>query len=245
MKLNYIDLINWFWKCDEVWEFTPIETRLYFYLLKVGNMLSWEQNPFWHSDQKTSVGARGSINSMKTARNRLVQAELISIEKGGKGYGNKTRYQILIPKIQPKAQPNPIPNPQPNDDPNPIPKPEPINKLKEKKLLPLSPNGDIPPEGETTPPDDKEKKLEVRKKEFYESLVPFVETYSKEMIRAFFNYWSEANKRKNKMRFEFQKTWETARRLNTWSNNDKSKNDKEFKHGNYRSTDKTKSSDFD
>lgn len=59
--------------------------------------------------------------------------------------------------------------------------------------------------------------LEGRKKEFYDSLVPYVEKYGKQMIRDFFNYWSEANKSRTKMRFELQKTWETSRRLATWA----------------------------
>ena len=59
--------------------------------------------------------------------------------------------------------------------------------------------------------------LEGRKKEFYDSLVPYVEKYGKLMIRDFFNYWSEANKSRTKMRFELQKTWETSRRLVTWA----------------------------
>lgn len=60
-----------------------------------------------------------------------------------------------------------------------------------------------------------------RKERFYESLVPFVEKYGKEMIREFFDYWSEMNKSQTKMRFEQQPTWETSLRLVTWANRDK------------------------
>lgn len=129
--MNYIELINWFWQCDEAWEFTAIETRLYLYLLKVANALSWQQNPFWHSDIKTSVGARCSVNSLKTARNRLVQAELIKVIPGGKGYGDKTRYKILTPKVEPK--------PQPKVQPNLVPKVEPLTKLNQTKEIPPIP----------------------------------------------------------------------------------------------------------
>ena len=59
--------------------------------------------------------------------------------------------------------------------------------------------------------------FEKRKNKFYDSLVPFVETYGKETIRAFFDYWTEPNKSKTKMRFEMQPTWETKRRLNKWA----------------------------
>lgn len=59
-----------------------------------------------------------------------------------------------------------------------------------------------------------------RKEEFGQSLVPFMEKYGKEMIRAFFEYWSELTRSETKMRFEKQSTWEVAKRLATWANKD-------------------------
>ena len=71
----------------------------------------------------------------------------------------------------------------------------------------------------------KEKRLSLsdRTKKFKEELTPFVEKYGKDMIFAFFDYWSEPDKAKNKMRCEMQKTWSTAGRLRTWErrNNEK------------------------
>ena len=66
-----------------------------------------------------------------------------------------------------------------------------------------------------------------RKEKFYQSLIPFVEKYGKDMIRAFFNYWSEMNKSCTKMRFEQQPTWEIAKRLATWASRDKQFNQNE------------------
>ena len=62
--------------------------------------------------------------------------------------------------------------------------------------------------------------LEQRAISFYESLVPFLEKYDKEMIRAFYSYWSEPNQAKTKMRFELERTWDTSRRLINWANID-------------------------
>lgn len=56
-----------------------------------------------------------------------------------------------------------------------------------------------------------------RKKAFGENLIPYVEKYSKDTIRAFFDHWSETNKSGTKMRFEFEKTWEVGKRLATWA----------------------------
>ena len=63
-----------------------------------------------------------------------------------------------------------------------------------------------------------------RKDNFYNSLVPFIEKYGKEMIREFFDYWSEMNPSKTKMRFELQKTWEVSKRLATWASREKVRN---------------------
>ena len=71
--------------------------------------------------------------------------------------------------------------------------------------------------------ETKQNKLDLlieRQNEFYEELKPFVGTYGKEMIRAFYDYWSEQSKTGFKMRKENEKTWETPKRLGTWQRND-------------------------
>lgn len=60
-----------------------------------------------------------------------------------------------------------------------------------------------------------------RKESFYQSLIPYVGKYKKEMIRAFFDYWSEMNKSETKMRYELEKTWELPKRLATWAGREK------------------------
>lgn len=60
-----------------------------------------------------------------------------------------------------------------------------------------------------------------RKDSFYQLLVPYVGRYPKEMIRAFFDYWSELNKSETKMRYELEKTWELPRRLATWASRER------------------------
>ncbi|WP_197018051.1 hypothetical protein [Prevotella sp. HUN102] len=68
-------------------------------------------------------------------------------------------------------------------------------------------------------------KCKEREKAFENSLIPFVVSrggiYQPQMIRAFFNYWTERNKSGTKMRFELEKTWETSKRLIIWAKNDK------------------------
>ena len=61
--------------------------------------------------------------------------------------------------------------------------------------------------------------IEKRQSDFIESLKPFSEKYGKDMLREFLLYWSEPNKSKSKMRFEMEKTWSLARRLERWASN--------------------------
>lgn len=64
------------------------------------------------------------------------------------------------------------------------------------------------------------KSVEEREIEFRDSLVPYVSQYGKQMIRQFFDYWSEMSPRGKKMRFEKEKVFDIKKRLVTWSSKD-------------------------
>lgn len=76
--------------------------------------------------------------------------------------------------------------------------------------------------------EDNANKLAIRLNEFEKSLIPYIGTYTKEMLREFADYWTEPNKSKTKMLFEMKPTWDTSKRLATWSRNDFTK--KTYKH---------------
>ena len=97
-----------------------------------------------------------------------------------------------------------------NNNPNPNPKPNPTDKKESEKEKAAHAAA----------------LLQVRKEDFYNSLIPYVERYGREMIRQFFDYWSEANKSKTRMRWEQQPTWETGKRLATWAAKDNQFNGK-------------------
>ena len=58
--------------------------------------------------------------------------------------------------------------------------------------------------------------IEERKNKFYSSLSLFVDEYPKQMLRDFFNYWSEHGENDKKLRFEKEKTFGIKQRLSTW-----------------------------
>ncbi len=82
---------------------------------------------------------------------------------------------------------------------------------------------------EEAPKEDKPKKTkeeiaaatEKRKEKFYQELIPYVATYGKDMIRKFYDYWSETNKSKTRMRCETEKTWDLNLRLQNWARRNK------------------------
>ena len=53
-----------------------------------------------------------------------------------------------------------------------------------------------------------------------------LERYGKQTIDDFFNYWSEEDLQGNRMRFEKEDTWNTAKRLYAWDNSEASCNKK-------------------
>lgn len=59
-----------------------------------------------------------------------------------------------------------------------------------------------------------------RKLKFSSDLKPFLEKYGKEMLNAFYKYWTEPNTSKTKLRKELEKTWDISLRLENWASRD-------------------------
>lgn len=65
----------------------------------------------------------------------------------------------------------------------------------------------------------KQKTIEARKLTFKKSLYPYAEQYNTEMLKEFFEYWSEHGEKDKKMRFEKERSFGISRRLSTWAKN--------------------------
>jgi hypothetical protein len=61
--------------------------------------------------------------------------------------------------------------------------------------------------------------IKQRKETFVEDLKSFTNLYDKDMLNDFYRYWGETDQKKQKMRFELQKTWQLNLRLITWQRN--------------------------
>ena len=68
--------------------------------------------------------------------------------------------------------------------------------------------------------------LEARKNAFWQRLVPFIRNgiYTREMVTAFYRYWTEINENGRFMRFEKEKTYELPKRLATWHQREVARN---------------------
>lgn len=87
----------------------------------------------------------------------------------------------------------------------------------------------------TSVPIDKQRNKETKKQvnnianrqiEFFEELKIHTEKYGKDMIRKFYDYWSERTTDGQKMRKEMERTWETEKRLAKWKSNNFNNNNK-------------------
>lgn len=80
--------------------------------------------------------------------------------------------------------------------------------------------------GDKSPTPSVKKTIEERAREFGLDLVPYMEKYGPDMIRKFFNYWTEKNPKGTKMQFEMMRTFEISKRLVTWKDRDDKLNKK-------------------
>lgn len=101
--MNLFDLIANFWRLDEQKNFSGNETRLYFFLIHLANRSFWTE---WieFADKRMVANANISLQVLKSARDRLQEAELLDFVPGG-GFRVKTKYRILTPKSNHKHSP--------------------------------------------------------------------------------------------------------------------------------------------
>ena len=76
---------------------------------------------------------------------------------------------------------------------------------------------------------DSKANLEIRTLAFKNSLIPFKNKYQIDLLKNFFEYWTEPNPSKTKMRFELERTWSIERRLTNWASRQKDFNKQKIK----------------
>lgn len=208
-KLGYTFYPKDWGSSDSVFELTLAERGLYRELIDMAML----------NDNKTvlkeSVWCR-KFNTTKEELNQMLdkflELNLIQI-KGDKVFipscENRLKLKRAGQKGGLKKKPIPKQNTKPLSKPNskPIPKQNANQSKRESKRE-----------------KESKSKIEVRKKEFSDTLKPFLETYGKDMLNDFYAYWTEPNKSNTKFRQELEKTWSLKRRLDTWAKRDRNFN---------------------
>lgn len=92
--MNYITLMNNFWRKDKTKRFSPLETRLYFYLLDLFNTMNWPGSVRISNKELTHV-MDCSVQNLRTARKNLEQTNLISYYPSTRG--NPGTYTLISP----------------------------------------------------------------------------------------------------------------------------------------------------
>lgn len=70
--------------------------------------------------------------------------------------------------------------------------------------------------------EEKERDLAARAEQFRGSVTGgYSDRYPERMLEAFISYWTEPNKSRTRLRYELERTWDTGRRLVTWSSRDR------------------------
>lgn len=200
------NILNWEW-----WD-KPEMIVLYLYMLSSAN----EEDGLWHSKKIKRGQFVTSLSSIehdnpkltkkiiRTCLKRFQDAELINIES------TSSHSVITICNYEEYNCTNKISGKEikeNNQDPNSLGISSTSSEMKETK--PKQTKAEI------------KEAADKRTKEFYRSLIPYVSTYGRDMVREFFDYWSEPNKSGSKLRFEQEKTWDLSRRLARWSNHNK------------------------
>ena len=96
-----------------------------------------------------------------------------------------------------------------------------INKEKEEKKISAAKSAKPKPPVAASPLSHPARSVEERKAEFWAKVEPFKDLYGEDMVRNFFDYWTEMNKSRTKMKFETEKTYEIPLRLSTWKRNER------------------------
>lgn len=186
---------NWFdWCFDNPEKVKPIHSALFFFAIEHCNRLGWKDKFGFPSQMVMEALGVKNWRTYSKALNDLVNfgfIEMVEISK------NQYSSNIIAIVKNTKAP----------------------TKALDKALQKHSTK-----QGQSTVSIDKQynkESINQRKAEFKNSLSQFLDDYSENMIKDFFEYWSEHGEKDRKMRFEKEKSFGTSRRLATWFKNSK------------------------
>ncbi len=220
MRINGFEQIKAFYS----WVFnnadkriTPQHISLYLFLVNQNNRnnwVEWFKCPF-------DLGMAGScIGNKKTYYKCLDDLQEWGMLEYEKGVNNWKAPLIKLEVLNRTASDTAtVPSSEPQPTPLDIPLPTPLDTHIYKQVT----SNDKPKTSKPPVERDIEKELELKKELFRKNLEPFKSIYEDEMLKEFFDYWTEANAKRTAIRHEKENFFDLAKRLATWKKNYKPK----------------------
>ena len=214
--MDYFKLTRAFWDFafENPEKIKPNHCALYLFIVEHCNRLGWKKKFGLPTEMsKEAIGIR-SYNTYIQTLNELVEFGLIElIEKSKNQYSSNivgiSNFDKALDKALDKAS---------------IKHATKQSESTSESICTIDKHNTINNKQVTSKPS-----LETRSLAFKETLRPFLNQYGADMLKSFYNYWSEPNQAKTKMLYEMQKTWDNSRRLSTWSKREKDFTKKEDK----------------
>jgi len=210
-SMNSYELSRAFW--DYAFEnpekIKPIHSSIYFFSIEHCNRLGWKQK-FGLPSQMVmeAIGVKNWRTYSKGLNDLVEWGFLEMIEKSVNQYSSNIVAIVNFTKADTKALDKALSKHGAKQSQSIVSIDKQLNKEQENKQV---------DEGKPSTL----KTLNDRKIEFGILVKDFVGTYSDDMCKRFFNYWTESNVNGKKMRFEMEKVFDLKRRLATWAKNDK------------------------
>lgn len=189
----------WFdWCFENPEKISPNHSAVYFFAIEHCNRLGWRKKFGFPTEMvKDAIGIKSYNTYIKTLNDLVEWGFIEMIERSKNQYSANIVALVNFDKALDKALDKAIKKHVTKHD-------ESIDSInKPITIKPLTNN------------------IDERKLKFASTLADFNQIYSRDMLKEFYEYWTEPNKSNTKFRQETEKTWSLERRLKTWSGNDK------------------------
>jgi hypothetical protein len=208
---------TWFdWCFENPDKIKPVHSAMYFFIIEHCNRLGWKEKFGLPMEMTKDAIGISNYRTYSNTLNDLIEWGFVELIQKSKNQYSST----IIAIVQ-----------------NTKATTEPTTKALDKALQKHSQK-----QGQSIvcidkPNNNKQLTKEQRVNKFKTKVLEFRSLYSDDMLKAFYEYWSESGENDKKMRFEKQTSYDISRRLTTWKK----------KENNFNPTEKLKThgSDFD
>jgi len=230
--MTYIDLINNFWKKNQVSPLSSTEIAFYFYLLKECDSLEWS-NPFKLPTRKICFELDFRKDTITSVRNSLKQKGFIDFTKGDRRASDPEYsildesgilVQITYQKPYQKAYQKPYQKAYQNTDQSPK-NGQNSEKIGQNENPPIPPYKELMDSLKELSSDEDRQKVNIvgrsfmeKKRDFCDEADAYIPKYGQQMIDEFCEYWTKEVET-DTLRFEKQNKFFMAGRLATWAKN--------------------------